>query len=74
MLLKPRDHFFNCLSIMKTINEIRIYVRAIASISFFLKITTRYNFNNWQIKLLSKFIVTLIMTRYSHDCTSAITS
>ena len=67
-------HLRNSLFHLQTIQESRVTNHTLfCIIALFANICTFDKWNNWQIKMASKCVVTTIVSRHSHNCTCTIT-
>ena len=74
LLLKVLDHAFNgILLICIAVQEVGVDHLAVACIGFNAHISALDDFDDVEAERLCKIIVALVVTRYSHDCTRAVT-
>ena len=71
---QPSYNLGNGVFFVKTVQEVRVDVKAIFCVGSFCYVATFEHFYNWKIKLFSKFPVTLIVGRNGHDGTCSVAS
>ena len=72
LLFQPSDCLFDSFLLTHAIQETWVDVLTVASVSFFSDVTTGQNLAHWQIVLLSKFVVTRIVSRHGHHGTRSV--
>ena len=71
---QPSHDFGNRFFFVKTVQEVRVDVKAVFCVSSLFNVATFKHFYNWKIKLFSKFPVTFIVCRYGHNSTCSVAS
>ena len=71
---QPSYNFSNSFFFVKPVQEVRVDMRTVFCVSCFFNVATFKYFYDWKTKLFSKFPVTLIVSRYGHNCTCSVAS
>ena len=71
---QPSHNLGNSIFFVESVQEVRVDMKAIFCVSSLFNVSTFKHFYDWKSKLFSKFPVTLIVGRYSHNSTCSVAS